>query len=223
MFDPSSNPRLVAVARTLCLIDFATLAYALIGEVFRLWRVLSEQRLLTGVGAVPIDPSLLTVERKRSLMPKNCVRYWVTEALDTHKATATAEREAQAAHVRAVEDRAHAEIDRAREETKTLQAVLRQKEREASTVASRLETAEAAARAAERLAIESGARATTLEQQLARLDGLPGALLAAQQTMQTALQHEAELQTKLNHRATGTKIRSAPRKRKPHKASEAPK
>jgi len=145
------------------------------------------------------------------------------EAFEAHKGSVAAEREAQAAHLRSVEDRAHAEIDRAREETKALQATLRQKERETSNVVSRLETAEAAARAAERLATESGARATTLEQQLARLDGLPGALLAAQQTMQTALQHEAELQTKLNHLATGTKIRSAPRKRKPHKPSEAPK
>jgi hypothetical protein len=58
--------------------------------------------------------------------------------------------------------------------------VLRRKEREASVVAALLETAEASAHTAERLATEHGARAKTLEQQIARMDGLPAALRAAQ-------------------------------------------
>ena len=120
------------------------------------------------------------------------------EAFDTHKSVVTAEREAQAAHVRAVEDRAHAEIDRAREETKTLQATLRQKEQETSAVASRLETAVASVRAAEHLATEQGARAKTLEQQLARMDGLPAALIASQRALQAATRRESTLQTKLD-------------------------
>lgn len=121
----------------------------------------------------------------------------LAEAVDTHKSAVTAEREAQATHVRAVEDRAHTEIDRAREETKTLRATLRQKEREASAVAARLETAVASARAAEHLATEHGARANALEQQLTRMDGLPAALLAAQQALQAATLREAALRTKL--------------------------
>jgi DNA repair exonuclease SbcCD ATPase subunit len=138
----------------------------------------------------------------------------LAEAFDTHKNVVTAEREAQAAHVRAVEDRAHAEIDRAREETKTLQAALRQKEREASAIATRLETAEASVRAAEHLATEHGARAKTLEQQLARMDGLPAALLAAQQALKASTQREVALQAKLDGITADAKIKPAARKRK---------
>jgi chromosome segregation ATPase len=145
----------------------------------------------------------------------------LAEAFDTHKSGVAAEREAQAAHVRAVEDRAHAEIDRAREETKALQATLRQKERETSTIASRLEAAVTSVRAAEHLATEQGARAKTLEQQLARMDGVPAALLAAQQSLQAALQRETVLQAKLEHLVTSTKIQPAVRKRKSRKASGA--
>jgi chromosome segregation ATPase len=145
----------------------------------------------------------------------------LAEAFDTHKSGVAAEREAQAAHVRAVEDRAHAEIDRAREETKALQATLRQKERETSTIASRLEAAVTSVRAAEHLATEQGARAKTLEQQLARMDGVPAALLAAQQSLQAALQRETVLQAKLDHLVTSTKIQPAVRKQKSRKASGA--
>jgi chromosome segregation ATPase len=132
------------------------------------------------------------------------------EAFDAHKSSVAAEREAQVAHVRAVEDRAHAEIDRAREETKTLQAALRQKERETSAITSRLETAVASARATEHLATEQGARAKTLEQQLARMDGLPAALLAAQQALQAATHREAALRAKAR---MATKPKPAARKR----------
>ena len=143
------------------------------------------------------------------------------EAFEAHKGSVAAEREAQAAHVRAVEDRAHAEIDRAREETKTLQATLRQKDREASAVAARLEMAVASARATERLATEHGARAKTLEQQLARMDGLPTALRAAQQALQAALKRESALQAKRDHLTGGAKPQTAIRKRKPRGASGA--
>ena len=135
------------------------------------------------------------------------------EALDTHKSVVTAEREAQAAHVRAVEDRAHAEIDRAREETKALQATLRQKERETSIITSRLEAAVASVRAAEHLATEQGARAKILEQQLARMDGIPAALLAAQQALQEAVQREV-LQRKLETRSADGKAKQAAAARK---------
>jgi len=143
------------------------------------------------------------------------------EAFEAHKSGEAAKREVQAAHVRAVEDRAHAEIDRAREETKALQATLRQKERETSAVAARLEKAEASARAAEHLATGHGARANALEKQLARMDGLPAALLAAQQALQAALKRESALQAKRDHPTGGTKAETAIRKRKPRGASGA--
>jgi DNA repair exonuclease SbcCD ATPase subunit len=143
------------------------------------------------------------------------------EALEGHKSRAAAEREAQAAHVRAVEDRAHAEIDRAREETKALQAALRQKERETSAVATRLEMAEASARTAEYLATEHGARAKALEQQLARMDGLPAVLLAAQQALKASTQREGALQAKLDRATADAKIKSAAKKRKPRSMSGA--
>ena len=141
------------------------------------------------------------------------------EAFEAHKSNLAAERDAQALHLRTVEDRAYAEVDRAREETKALQVTLRQKEREASAAATRLETAEASARAAERLATEHGARAKTLEQQLARMDGLPAALLAAQQSLQAALQRETVLQAKLDRLAAHANVKPTAKKRKPRGAS----
>jgi chromosome segregation ATPase len=143
------------------------------------------------------------------------------EAFEAQKSGLAAERDAQALHLRTVEDRAHAEVDRAREETKALQATLRQKERETATVASRLGTAMASARAAEHLATEHGARAKTLEQQLARMDGVPAALLAAQQSLQAALQRETALQAKLDHLANGPRPQATVGKRKPRSVSGA--
>jgi chromosome segregation ATPase len=137
------------------------------------------------------------------------------EAFEAHKNGLAAEREAQAAHVRAVEDRAYAEIDRAREETKTVRATLRQKERETSAIASRLETAKASARAAERLGAEHGARAKTLEQQLARMDGLPAALRAAQLALKVSTQREVALQAKLESTRANAKIKQWTKKRNP--------
>lgn len=145
----------------------------------------------------------------------------LAEAFDTHKSSVAAERDAQAHHLRTVEDRAHAEVDRAREETKALQAALRQKERETSAITSQLETAVASARVAEHSATEHGARAKALEQQLARMDGVPAALLAAQQSLKAALQRETVLQAKLDHLVTSTKVQPAVRKRKSRKASGA--
>jgi chromosome segregation ATPase len=141
----------------------------------------------------------------------------LNEAFEGHKSRMKAEREAQAAHVRAVEDRAHAEIDRAREETKALQAALRQKERDTSAITSQLETAVASARVAEHSAAEHGARAKAFEQQLARMDGLPTALLAAQQALQAATQREAALHTKLE----SLKVKPSSTRKKPRAPSGA--
>jgi chromosome segregation ATPase len=145
----------------------------------------------------------------------------LAEAFDTHQRAMVAEREAQAAHVRAVEDRAHAEIDRAREETKTVRATLQRQERELSAAASRLEKASESARAAERSATEQGARAKALEQQLARMDGLSAVLLAAQQALKASTQREGALQAKLDRATADAKIKSAAKKRKPRSMSGA--
>jgi DNA repair exonuclease SbcCD ATPase subunit len=143
----------------------------------------------------------------------------LAEAFDTHKSVVTAEREAQAAHVRAVEDRAHAEIDRARGETKNLATTLHRQEREASIVVTRLEKALMLARSAESQATEQGARAKTLEQQLARMDGLPAALLASQQACKAATQREAALQAKLDRLTASAKVKPTVLKGKPRGAS----
>jgi len=139
----------------------------------------------------------------------------LAEAFEAHKSSLAAERDAQAQHLRTVEDRAHAEVDRAREETKGLHTAIRRQEREAAAVAARLEKALMSTRMAENQAAEFSARARSSEQQLARMDGLPTALLAAQQALQRAMQREAALQVKLDRLTVGTKAKSAVTKKKP--------
>ena len=122
-------------------------------------------------------------------------------ALQSQESAATAERDALAAHVRDVEDRAHAEVDRAREEAKGLRARMAQTEREHRTkeraAAAQLETAIAQVRTAERDAAIQTACAQSLEREAARIDGLPAALLAAQLALQAGYDREAALQVEL--------------------------
>lgn len=96
---------------------------------------------------------------------------------------ARVEREGVAQHVRAIEDRAHREVDLARQEAKDLRAQLAAAsrvhaaaERESSQSAERakLQAAEAS-----RDACAQRARAEALEEQLAKLKDLPAALEAA--------------------------------------------
>lgn len=121
--------------------------------------------------------------------------------LQTQESTAMAEREALTAHVRAVEERTHSEVDRAREEAKGLRTQIAQIERELrsadQTAATKLEAATTHARAAEREAAVQVARAQTLEREVARMDGVPAALLAAQQALQVAHDREAALHAEL--------------------------
>jgi hypothetical protein len=81
-----------------------------------------------------------------------------------------ADRAATAAHIRSVEDRAHTEVDRAREETKVLRAALTHLERSSQTARdlSAREHKEHASqlRAVERDASAQRARAEALEGQL---------------------------------------------------------
>lgn len=93
------------------------------------------------------------------------------------------ERENLAQHVRAVEDRANAEIDRARQEVKELQTRLAAVTQEHAAAQKSLllaaEQAKTAAAQANRDAGIERARADALEKQLAKLQDLPAALEAA--------------------------------------------
>lgn len=95
---------------------------------------------------------------------------------------ARTERESATQHVRAVEDRAHAEIDRARQEAKELQARLAAADQEHVAIEKSLhqaaEQAKATAAEASRDADVERARADALEKQLANLQDLPAALEA---------------------------------------------
>ncbi|MGR4877153.1 DNA-binding protein [Pseudoxanthomonas sp. LARHCG66] len=89
-----------------------------------------------------------------------------------------AERDAQAQHLRALEDRAHGEIDRARQETKEVRSQLAALQRSSEALRQEREDAQAATAAAQREAGVQRGRADTLEQQLAGLGELPAALQA---------------------------------------------
>jgi chromosome segregation ATPase len=144
----------------------------------------------------------------------------LSEAFDAHKSSVDADRDAQAAHLRAVKDRAHYEVDRTREEMKALQATLRRKERETSDASAQLQKVLNSVRSAERVAAEQTTRASTLEQQLARMDGLPKALTEAQSALRAAVRRETALRAKLEQRSVDSKTSVAAKKRKPHGAAK---
>lgn len=89
-----------------------------------------------------------------------------------------AERDAQAQHLRALEDRAHGEIDRARQETKEVRSQLAALQRSSEVLRREREDALAATAAAQREAGVQRGRADTLEQQMAGFGELPAALQA---------------------------------------------
>ena len=113
----------------------------------------------------------------------------VTERLRQFQTNFTAEHAAQAAHLRATEDRAHAEIDRARQETKDLRAQMAAVARERKAADLKLQQQRDAAVittvAAQREAGVQRGRADALEEQLARLE-------ARQAKRQVASSHAAE-------------------------------
>ncbi|WP_394005110.1 hypothetical protein ACF3M1_08525 [Luteimonas sp. WGS1318] len=96
---------------------------------------------------------------------------------------ARAEREGLAQHVRAIEDRAHREVDLARQEAKELRGQVAATNRaHASAEKSSFQSAERAKAEAVEARREAGAqraRADALEKQLAKLKDLPAALEAA--------------------------------------------
>jgi DNA repair exonuclease SbcCD ATPase subunit len=126
----------------------------------------------------------------------------LNERLATREAAAIQEREASAAHIRAVEDRAQTEIDRARQEAKSLRGHLAKVERESHQAGEASRQREAELRQslarAEQSATEHQARAQTLETQLARMDGVGEALRIAQDAVRAGLEREAALRAELS-------------------------
>ena len=95
---------------------------------------------------------------------------------------AQSEREAMTSHVWAIEDRAHAEVDRARQESRELKSRLSALQKEHATAGKSylkaVEQGNSKAADAHRQAEVQRARADALEDQLARLRDLPAALEA---------------------------------------------
>lgn len=104
-------------------------------------------------------------------------------ALASQRDQAAQERDALQRHLRAVEDRAHVEIDRARQETKIQQTELFTSRREHAiaekALRDKLKDSQAALAVAEREATVQGARAEALEEQMARLGDVPAAVQAS--------------------------------------------
>ena len=126
--------------------------------------------------------------------------------------SASTEREALAQHARAVEDRAHTEIDRARQETKELQARLVAAAREHAVVAkSHFQAAEQAKAAAAEASRDAGierARAEALEKQLAKLQDLPAALEAAMRKTQAEPKQRKPVGSEQAVRGTGKRAKA---------------
>lgn len=129
----------------------------------------------------------------------------MNERLAAREAAAAQEREASAAHIRAVEDRSQTEIDRARQEAKSLRGNLDKVERESHQAGEASRQREADLRQslarAEQSAKEHEARAQTLDAQLARMDGVGEALRLAQDAIRSGLEREAALRAELNGQA----------------------
>src|SRR3546814_2891752 len=95
-------------------------------------------------------------------------------------------------HVRVIEDRAHAEVDRARQESRELKSLLSALQKEHATAEKSylkaVEQGNSKAADAHRQAEVQRARADALEDQLARLRDLPAALERSEE-------HTSELQS----------------------------
>ncbi|WP_448228487.1 DNA-binding protein [Pseudoxanthomonas mexicana] len=97
-----------------------------------------------------------------------------------------ADRDVQALHLRAVEDRAHGEIDRARQEAKELRAQLSALQRTRETLQHQRDQAIETAGIAQREASVQRGRAEALEQQFERLGDLPATVEATLAQIQPA-------------------------------------
>ncbi|MCY1304583.1 hypothetical protein D9M70_543420 [compost metagenome] len=104
----------------------------------------------------------LTEERKEALHAVNTLR----QELQAVQQQLTQERESSAVYVRGVEDRAHREVDRAREESRAAAALLKIAGKQQEQLRQRLDTALAQLSEAQQVAAAESARAMTLTQQL---------------------------------------------------------
>ncbi|MDT4859557.1 hypothetical protein FQZ97_940740 [compost metagenome] len=105
----------------------------------------------------------LAEERKVALQEATHLR----QELQAVQSQLTQEREATASYVRGVEDRAHREVDRAREESRAVATQLKAVSKQHNQLRQRLDTALAQLSEAQQFAAAESARATTLAQQLA--------------------------------------------------------
>ncbi|MGS8178396.1 DNA-binding protein, partial [Pseudomonas aeruginosa] len=104
----------------------------------------------------------LTTERKEALHDASILR----QELQAAQRQLTREHESSASYVRGVEDRAHREVDRAREESRAAAAQLKTAGKQQEQLRQRLDTALAQLSEAQQLAAAESARALTLAQQL---------------------------------------------------------
>lgn len=148
----------------------------------------------------------------------------LVQRLAAREAAAAQERDAATSHLRAVEDRANVEIDRARQEAKALRARVEHLEQQAAHLAeaSRLRESEArqALARSEQAVAEQRARVKALEEQLARLDGLGEALRSAHEAVRAGLEREANLRLALDKQVPGDQsavatMRKTPRVKRP--------
>lgn len=143
--------------------------------------------------------------------------------LSASEAAWTAEREGLAAHLRTTEDRAHTEIDRVREEAKRLSKALADLQRSSSTTIEswrqQFEQLQSAHHGAQQEVASLAARAKTLDAQLARMDGLPAALLAAQNALAESGRRLDVLQ---RQSTTSSKVRTVAKSARGRKGASPP-
>ncbi|MCV6293271.1 DNA-binding protein [Pseudomonas aeruginosa] len=106
----------------------------------------------------------LAEERKAALQEASTLR----QELQAAQQQWALEREDTATYVRGVEERAHREVDRAREESRAVTAQLKAAGKQQEQLRQQLDTALAQLSEAQQLAAAEKARANTLEQQLAQ-------------------------------------------------------
>ncbi len=162
--------------------------HAAVAEQARQLLAIAEQRLVDAqLLAEQQATQIRDLGQQRTSLQAHCERLdnslaTVEERLRQQEDAAVAEREAYTHHIRATEDRAHVEIDRARQETKGAQTQLIALAQERAVTERLLrqerEDALAAAAVAQRDAGVLRGRAEALEQQLARLADLPATLQA---------------------------------------------
>ena len=162
-------------------------------DMQRLTMTLEQQAADAADRQKALELQLQTAERERRE---------TLERLAAREAAATQEREAAAQHLRIVEDRSHAEVDRARQEVKVFRTDFERADRAHQQAMREVQQREADLRLRlsqeERSVGEHAARVKALEEQLARLDGLGDALRSAQEGIRAGLDREAQLRHALD-------------------------